>query len=148
MESTAMMSGVVKWYDDIRGYGFIMPAGVGKDVFVPKQEVGRAGLATLHEGQHVSFEMKMGPNGRPFAVLRTPDGDDRKGTVITYNPDTGIGFIRSDGGREVFVHRSTLEAAGLDTLRDNQRVEFDTHPTRERVSLAAKNLRLLKDKAA
>jgi len=50
-------SGTVKWFNPTKGYGFIQPAGGGKDVFVHISAVERAGLSTLNEGQQVSFEV-------------------------------------------------------------------------------------------
>lgn len=52
-----MASGVVKWFNPTKGYGFIQPAGGGKDVFVHISAVERAGLSTLNEGQQVTFEV-------------------------------------------------------------------------------------------
>ena len=52
-----MASGTVKWFNPTKGYGFIQPAGGGKDVFVHISAVERAGLSTLNEGQQVTFEV-------------------------------------------------------------------------------------------
>ena len=52
-----MNKGTVKWYNDQRGYGFIEPAGGGKDVFVHISAVERAGLSTLNEGQQVEYDI-------------------------------------------------------------------------------------------
>jgi CspA family cold shock protein len=52
-----MASGAVKWFNSTKGYGFIQPAGGGKDVFVHISAVERAGLSTLNEGQHVEYEI-------------------------------------------------------------------------------------------
>jgi CspA family cold shock protein len=47
------------------------------------------------------------------------------GTVKWYNPDKGFGFISpQDGGKDVFVHATALERAGLSTLREGQRVRM------------------------
>ena len=48
-----MARGVVKWLNPTKGYGFIQPAGGGKDVFVHISAVEKAGLSTLNEGQTV-----------------------------------------------------------------------------------------------
>lgn len=53
-----MISGTVKWYNDIKGYGFIQPENGGKDVFVHATALERAGLRGLSEGQKVTFEMQ------------------------------------------------------------------------------------------
>ena len=53
-----MTTGTVKWFDEIKGYGFIQPDEGGKDVFVHISAVQQAGLASLAEGQKVSFEVE------------------------------------------------------------------------------------------
>jgi CspA family cold shock protein len=50
-----------------------------------------------------------------------------KGTVKFYNDQKGYGFIQpDDGGKDVFVHATALERAGLHGLREGQKVSFDT----------------------
>src|SRR5262249_36692542 len=55
--SAMMATGTVKWFNPIKGYGFIQPAGGGKDVFVHITALDRAGLSTLNEGQQVEYEI-------------------------------------------------------------------------------------------
>ncbi|MCX8999804.1 cold-shock protein [Rhizobiaceae bacterium BDR2-2] len=53
------------------------------------------------------------------------------GTVKFFNQDKGFGFITPDGGaKDVFVHISALQVAGLQTLKEGQKVSFDTEPDR------------------
>ena len=52
-----MASGTVKWFNKVKGYGFIQPGDGGKDVFVHITAVERAGMDTLVEGQRVSYDM-------------------------------------------------------------------------------------------
>lgn len=53
-----MATGVVKWFNPTKGYGFIAPDDGGKDVFVHITAVEKAGLRGLDEGQKVSFELQ------------------------------------------------------------------------------------------
>ena len=53
-----MAIGVVKWFNDQKGFGFIQPEAGGADVFVHISAVERAGLRSLNEGQRVSFDIK------------------------------------------------------------------------------------------
>ena len=53
-----MQIGTVKWFNSQKGFGFIQPDEGGVDVFVHISAVERAGLASLHEGQKVSFEVE------------------------------------------------------------------------------------------
>lgn len=52
-----MASGTVKWFNKVKGYGFIQPGDGGKDVFVHITAVERAGMDTLVEGQRVSYDL-------------------------------------------------------------------------------------------
>lgn len=52
-----MASGTVKWFNKVKGYGFIQPSDGGKDVFVHITAVERAGLDTLNEGQKINYEL-------------------------------------------------------------------------------------------
>jgi CspA family cold shock protein len=51
-----MATGIVKWFNATKGFGFIQPDTGGKDVFVHISAVERAGLNTLNEGAKVSYE--------------------------------------------------------------------------------------------
>ena len=63
------------------------------------------------------------------------------GTVKFFNTTKGFGFIQpEDGSKDVFVHISAVEAAGLSTLREGQRISFETMT--ERGKTAATNLRI------
>jgi len=52
-----MSQGIVKWFNGQRGFGFIQPDDVGKDVFVHVSAVQRAGMHTLNEGQKIGYEI-------------------------------------------------------------------------------------------
>ena len=52
-----MQTGIVKWFNSQKGFGFIQPEDGSKDVFVHISAVERAGLYSLNEGQKVSFEV-------------------------------------------------------------------------------------------
>ena len=67
-----MASGTVKWFNNQKGYGFIQPEEGGVDVFVHISAVEKAGLATLKEGQKVSFETERGRNGKIAATNLRP----------------------------------------------------------------------------
>ena len=62
-----MPTGTVKWFNAAKGYGFIEPEDGSSDAFVQISAVERAGLATLSEGQKVSFELRPGRNGKSSA---------------------------------------------------------------------------------
>ncbi|MBI3707734.1 MAG: cold-shock protein [Proteobacteria bacterium] len=62
------------------------------------------------------------------------------GTVKWFNPAKGFGFIQpSDGAKDVFVHISAVERAGLRTLVEGQKVSFEV--TTERGKTAATNIK-------
>ncbi len=63
-----MASGTVKWFNPQKGFGFIQPNDGSKDVFVHISAVERAGLATLSEGQKVSYDLESGHQGKTAAA--------------------------------------------------------------------------------
>ena len=62
-----MPSGTVKWFNTVKGFGFIQPDDGSKDVFVHISAVDRAGLSSLHEGQKVEYELVPDNRGRSAA---------------------------------------------------------------------------------
>jgi CspA family cold shock protein len=66
-----MAKGAVKWFNPTKGYGFIQPAGGGKDVFVHISAVERAGLSTLNEGQTVEYEVESSRGKESAVNLKT-----------------------------------------------------------------------------
>jgi CspA family cold shock protein len=66
----------------------------------------------------------------------------KTGTVKWFNPEKGYGFITvDDGSPDAFVHRTAVEQAGLSTLAENQKVEFDLQEDKGKMS--AVNLKLV-----
>lgn len=63
-----MSIGTVKWFNPIKGYGFIQPDDGSKDVFVHISAVERSGIGNLHEGQKLSFDVERGQQGKTSAV--------------------------------------------------------------------------------
>ncbi len=63
------------------------------------------------------------------------------GTVKFYNETKGFGFIQpDDGGKDVFVHATALERAGIRGLREGQKVSFDVETDRRSGKLAVSNI--------
>ena len=62
-----MATGTVKWFNRVKGYGFLKPDGDDSDVFVHISAVEKAGLRSLLDGQKVSFETVKGEDGRVSA---------------------------------------------------------------------------------
>ena len=58
-----MTTGTVKWFNDAKGFGFIVAEENGEDVFVHHSNIEGTGFKTLAEGQSVSFEMEQGQKG-------------------------------------------------------------------------------------
>ena len=69
-----MPTGLVKWYNPAKGFGFIQPEGGGKDIFLHVSAVERAGYGDPYEGDRISYDVEKGRDGRESAVnLRPPD---------------------------------------------------------------------------
>lgn len=65
-----MQTGIVKWFNDTKGYGFITPDGGGEDLFAHFSEIKASGFKTLKENQRVSFEVTTGPKGKQAANIQ------------------------------------------------------------------------------
>lgn len=65
-----MATGIVKWFNDAKGFGFITPNQGGEDLFAHFSEISSAGFRSLKEGQRVEFEVKQGPKGRQASTIK------------------------------------------------------------------------------
>ncbi|MGD2083065.1 MAG: cold shock domain-containing protein CspD [Chromatiales bacterium] len=66
-----MATGVVKWFNNAKGYGFVTPDQGEQDVFVHFSAISMDGYKTLKEGQKVEFEISEGPKGLHASNLHT-----------------------------------------------------------------------------
>lgn len=71
-----MPIGKVKWFNDLKGFGFIEPDGGGPDVFAHFSAIDMDGFKTLKEGARVSYEVNQGPKGLLAIKIRTEPADD------------------------------------------------------------------------
>jgi CspA family cold shock protein len=173
-------TGVVKFFNAQKGFGFVVRDDGGEDVFVHISAVEQAGMSSLAEGQPLGFtlvdrggrisatELKI--DGEPMAVTeRAPrepreggfgdrgprpggaggaggapqrqlTGEKATGTVKFFNEMKRFGFIqRDDGQPDAFVHISAVERAGMSTLNEGDKLEFEIEVDR-RGKYAAVNL--------
>jgi CspA family cold shock protein len=63
-----MTTGKVKWFNTLKGYGFIAPDDGGADVFVHISAVQQSGLPELRDGQAVEFQIQPGKSGKTAAA--------------------------------------------------------------------------------
>lgn len=161
--------GVVKFFNGQKGFGFIVRDDGGEDVFVHISAVEQAGLTGLAEGQPLEFTLvdrggrisatDLKIEGDPLPVQeRAPreggfggaaggggpqrqlTGEKASGTVKFFNAMKGFGFIsRDDGQPDAFVHISAVERAGMVSLNEGDRLEFELEIDR-RGKTAAVNL--------
>ena len=72
-----MATGKVKWFNNAKGYGFILSQGGGDDLFVHYSSIQMDGYKTLKAGQTVEFDVQQGPKGLHAVNIRSGvDGDD------------------------------------------------------------------------
>ena len=72
--------GIVKWFNDAKGFGFIEPDGGGSDVFAHFSAIQMEGFRTLKQGSKVRYELVDGPKGRLAQNIR-PDQVSEVGEV-------------------------------------------------------------------
>ena len=102
-------------------------------------------LASLHPSRVLSVKSSQGSVvqyvAHPRGALTEFDAAMAMGTVKWFNTTKGFGFIMpQDGGKDVFVHITAVQAAGLRGLDENQKVSYDV--VMERGKAAASNLKL------
>ena len=163
-------TGVVKFFNAQKGFGFVVRDDGGEDVFVHISAVEQAGLTGLAEGQPLGFTLvdrggkvsatDIKIEGEPLPVTdrgpprdrdardggstggpqRQLTGEKASGTVKFFNAMKGFGFIqRDDGQPDAFVHISAVERAGMTTLNEGDRLNFELEVDR-RGKHAAVNL--------
>ena len=162
------LDGIVKWFNAEKGFGFVELADGSGDVFLHIAVLQAAGHDTVEPNAKLSVQVGAGQKGRQVtAVLsldataaaqspratrpppRSSPGRTRpdpatatsvEGVVKWYNPDKGFGFVSSeDGEKDVFVHASVLERAGVRQLGEGTRVSMQvvkTQKGREALSIA------------
>jgi len=74
-----MATGKVKWFNNAKGYGFILPEGGGEDLFVHYSSILMDGYKTLKAGQDVEFDVLEGPKGFHAVNIKTMDGQASAG---------------------------------------------------------------------
>lgn len=65
-----MATGIVKWFNDAKGFGFITPDEGGEDLFAHFSAINMESFKTLKEGQRVSFDVTTGPKGKQAANIQ------------------------------------------------------------------------------
>jgi cold shock protein len=155
---------VVKWFKPEKGFGFVELSDGSGDAFLHATVLTRSGVAAVQPGDTLEVRVAQGQRGPqvtevlsvdtstggvarpPRAAGFRPGGErpplevvgQETGTVKWYNAMKGFGFIvRDGGGKDVFVHASALQRAGLSSLDEGQRVVVDIAEGRKGPEAAA-----------
>lgn len=65
-------TGIVSWFNDAKGFGYIAPDDGGESLFAHFSAINMPGFKTLKEGQKVSFEVTQGPKGKQASNIKSP----------------------------------------------------------------------------
>ncbi len=91
-----MSNGQVKWFNNAKGFGFILPDDGGEDLFAHYSEIGMDGYKTLKAGQQVSFDVVEGPKGLHAANIRALLEHSEGMSVATKTVDDEVSEDDSD----------------------------------------------------
>jgi CspA family cold shock protein len=103
----------------------------------------RAGARPKGPNSRHRDKFGFGPHGgrAGFWAFARKEAEVAKGTVKWFNSQKGFGFIQpSDGGKDVFVHISAVERAGLTTLNEGQQVSYELVTDQRRGKTSAEKL--------
>ena len=139
------LTGVIKWFDVSKGFGFIVPDNGMPDVLLHVTCLRRDGFQTAYEGARVVVEVSQRQKGlQAFRIVSmdestalhpaqmppprthvvvTPTSGLERAQVKWFNRLRGFGFLtRGEGTEDIFVHMETLRRYGLAELRPGQTV--------------------------
>ena len=88
-----MTTGKVKWFNNAKGYGFVLAESADEDLFVHYSSIEMTGYRTLRAGQEVSFDIQQGPKGLHAVNVRPlddPEQDPSAGEPEEHGPAMGL----------------------------------------------------------
>ena len=140
---------MVKWFDPVKGYGFLVPVGGGGDVLIHQSCLQQAGLDTAYQGATIHCEASMFPKGLQTVRIISVDnstaitdahtrhpqdganghrieaaGDYQSAAVKWFNRVRGYGFVTVGTSKsDIFLHMEIVRRCGIESLEPGQAVQ-------------------------
>lgn len=140
------LRGVVKWFNSVKGYGFLTEAETGRDAFLHVTILRQMGREDIKPGATITCDCVHGPKGlqvlqiddidlstAPVSPVHSVDaqageaeGGDFVGAVVKwFNAERGYGFVCPERlDKDVFVHAAILRRQGVEVLQPGQNVRI------------------------
>lgn len=132
--STTEMTGIVRWFNQYKGYGFVEIEGIPEDVFIHFSVVNQSAVKDLAKNDVIVCTVQKSDRGYQIIKIKKLlshskyplSKDTKKVTAVMkwFNPSKGFGFAQLRSGDDVFIHACLLKKLNLKDIEPNKKIKL------------------------